>query len=138
MADISKVIQDGAGSLFEVLFRENEDGSVSPLHVTLNGATEATLEALRQAVEAQAKGATLAESTQDQHDAAGGVHTFAADVAAIEIVNADAENSLVATVNGIAIIVPPETAWGPSRVGGSPSPLVTVTGAAAYLLNRYE
>lgn len=83
------------------------------------------------------RGGTLAESTQDESDASGGVHTFAAPVAAIEIVN-QGSSGLEATVNGITIVVPPGLAYGPALVGGTASASVSVTASGPYLLARYE
>ena len=82
------------------------------------------------------KGSNLVEQLTEA-DLVGGNLTFAAPVAYIEIVNTDTVNAGTFTVSGVAIIVPPEVAFGPVAVGTTPSATVTVTGSASYIVNRY-
>lgn len=84
-------------------------------------------------------GLTLAESTQTEADATGGVHTFAGTVAAIEIWKNDPDDTLVAVVNGTTITIPAGAQhFEPTLVDGTPSASVTISGAASYYLNRYR
>lgn len=82
-------------------------------------------------------GSTLAESTKSESDADEGVVTFDAAVEWLEIVNEDESNTLTAVVNGITVVVPPGYALEPTRFGGTPSAVVTVTGSTKFTMNRY-
>lgn len=86
----------------------------------------------------QLSGSQLVEATQTEDDATEGMHTFEGPIGALELVNADPLSSLHAVVNGITVIVPPLTVWGPSFIGGTPSASVVISGSSAYLVNRYE
>lgn len=72
-----------------------------------------------------------------QADAVGGTLTFSAPVAYVEIVNTDTANTGTFTVNGVALVVPPETIVGPIAVGTTPAAAVTVSGATTYIVSRY-
>jgi len=68
-------------------------------------------------------------------DAVGGALTFADDIDTIGIFNTDTTNKGIFNVNGIDIHVPPST---PVEYGiaGTPSNIVTVTGATTYIVTR--
>lgn len=83
-----------------------------------------------------AAGSTLVEQLTEA-DLVGGVLTFAAPVAYIEIVNTDAANAGTFTVNGVALVVPAETIVGPIAVGATPAAVVEVTGTTTYIVSRY-
>jgi hypothetical protein len=81
------------------------------------------------------KGNTLAEQLTDADESAGDL-TFAADIEFVDIYNRDATNDGEFVVNGITIVVPAGAAFGPVRIGGSPSAIVAVTGSASYVVSR--
>jgi len=79
---------------------------------------------------------TLVEQLTDA-DAVLGVLTFFENIYCIEIYNTDMSNIGVFVVNGISITVPPNKVI-TTIVGGTPSPIVTITGAITYIVTRYE
>ena len=82
-------------------------------------------------------GSTLQEQLTEA-DEVGGDLTFSAAPAYIEIVNTDASNAGVFTVNGVAITVPAEVIFGPASVQGTASAVVSVTGSTSYIVSRYS
>ena len=78
---------------------------------------------------------TLVEQ-KTQVNATAGVLTFSANINAIEIYNTDVTNAGVFTVNGVAINVPATKVFN-TVIGGTPSAMVTVTGATTYIVSRY-
>lgn len=74
---------------------------------------------------------------QTESDAVSGKLTFATPISTISIQNTDATNDGVFTVNGIDLHVPSDKTF-MSRVGGTPSAEVTVTGATTYIVSAYE
>ena len=81
-------------------------------------------------------GNTLEEQLTEADDDPAGTLTFAQNISTIEISNTDTVNAGVFTVNGIAINVPVSTTV-KFNVGGTPSNIVTLTGATTYIVNRY-
>ena len=81
-------------------------------------------------------GNTLEEQLTEADDDPAGTLTFAQNISTIEISNTDTVNAGVFTVNGIAINVPVSTTV-KFTVGGTPSNIVTLTGATTYIVNRY-
>ncbi|MFD2704230.1 hypothetical protein [Salibacterium lacus] len=77
------------------------------------------------------------EEQLTEADANSGTLTFAEEIESIEIYNTDDTNDGIFTVNGIDITVPAGKTY-QSRVGGSPSDTVTVSGATTYIVSRYE
>lgn len=114
MPEATRTVKDGNGVNFSVVFWQDGD-DWRPLHrpdVTFS----------------------LAESVKTQADASGGQVTFAADIRAIRILNLGPTDG-VFTVNGISIPVPAYVGL-ETRVEGTPSPIVTVSGATNYHLHR--
>jgi hypothetical protein len=81
-------------------------------------------------------GSIFAEQ-KTQANAVAGVLTFSEPISAIEIHNTDTANAGVFNVNGISITVPAGGYFPKSVIGGTPSNQVTITGATAYIVNRY-
>lgn len=84
---------------------------------------------------------TLTE-TKTQVDAVAGVVTFSANIYCLEILNTDATNDGVFTVNGLIITVPKKATNTPGTIfkaviGGTPGTTVAISGATTYVLNRY-
>jgi hypothetical protein len=75
--------------------------------------------------------------TQTEADAVGGVLTFAQDIHYIEILNRDAVNDGVFTVNGIDIFVPKASPFSSTGIAGTVGKTVTVTGSTSYVVNQY-
>lgn len=80
---------------------------------------------------------SMLEEQLTEADAVAGVLTFAENVFAIEIVNTDAVNAGVFTVNGLGINLPADKVFTKTIIGGTASPTVTVTGATTYIVTRY-
>ncbi len=76
------------------------------------------------------------EEQLTESNAVSGVLTFSEEVQAIEIYNRDTNNGTF-IVNGISIVVPPDEAF-QARIGGSPSPNITVSGSTSYIVGRYS
>lgn len=72
-----------------------------------------------------------------QADAVAGVITFTDPISAIEIINTDAANAGVFSVNGININV---AAGGSFKaiIGGVPTAAVTITGSTSYIVNSFS
>ena len=87
-------------------------------------------------VVAVVKGSNLVEQRTEADEVAGDL-TFSAPVAFVEIVNLDTENAGTFTVNGVALLVPPEVIVGPIGVGATPAAVVEVTGSTEYIVSRY-
>ena len=83
-------------------------------------------------------GSTLAEATKTEDDLVGDTITFSAPVRVLEIQNDDLENEGTFVVNGIGVVLKPGYGLGPTRFGGTPSAVVTVTGSTKFTMNRYE
>ena len=81
------------------------------------------------------KGSNLVEQLTEADEVSGDL-TFSAAVEYVEIVNTDAVNAGVFTVNGVAVKVPPETIFGPAAVG-VPAAVVAVAGSATFIVSRY-
>ncbi len=68
--------------------------------------------------------------------AVDGILTFTDPITAVEIINTDAVNPGIFTVNGISINI---TAGGSFKavIGGTPSAIITISGAASYIVNSF-
>lgn len=81
-------------------------------------------------------GETL-EELLTQDDADNGTLTFSEPIEWVEIYNTDQTNDGTFNVNGIDILVPKGEVF-KSRVAGTPSNIVTVSGATTYIVGRYS
>lgn len=68
-------------------------------------------------------------------DAVGGTLTFSTEITAVRILNTDASNDGVFTVNGLDLHVPSDTGL-ETHVAGTPATTVTITGATTYVMHR--
>jgi hypothetical protein len=70
-------------------------------------------------------------------DAVSAELTFSENIQYIEIYNTDSSNAGVFNVNGFDIHVPPGISF-EARIGGTPSDIVSVSGATSYIISRYD
>lgn len=79
---------------------------------------------------------SVVEEQLTEADATTGEVTFSESINFIGVYNTDTSNVGVFNVNGIDITVPPGEVF-EGGIGGTPNPVVTISGSTTYIITRY-